>query len=125
MVWNRVKVTNSGSIKPEISQALTSLLDEIRAADDAKIMRTAVSNYRKPTGSRASYKTRSRPNRPTRSGLLCKKAGRPDNANFMSGCSFLPERDHKYIAKARQIADIFDDPPEPETSPGLCRGISQ
>ena len=41
------------SIKPEISQALTSLLDEIRAADDAKIMRTAVSSYRKPIGARA------------------------------------------------------------------------
>ena len=32
------------SIKPEISQALASLLDEIRASDDAKILRTTVSN---------------------------------------------------------------------------------
>ena len=30
------------SIKPEISQALASLLDEIRASDDAKILRTAI-----------------------------------------------------------------------------------
>ena len=36
------------SIKPEISQALPSLLDEIRASDDAKIMRTAASSLRKP-----------------------------------------------------------------------------
>ena len=41
------------SIKPEISQALTSLLDEIHAADDAKIMCTAVSSYRKLIGARA------------------------------------------------------------------------
>ena len=70
------------SKKPEISQALTSLLDEIRAADDAKIMSTAVSNYRKPTSSRTSYKTNTRPNRPIRSCPLCKQAGRPDNAHF-------------------------------------------
>ena len=38
------------SIKPEISQALSSLLDEIRASDDAIILRTAVSTeYRRST----------------------------------------------------------------------------
>ena len=111
------------SIKPEISQALTSLLDEIRAADDAKIMRTAVSNYRKPTGSRTSYKMNSRPNRPTRSCPLCKQAGRPDNAHFLSECSFLPEQDRKYITKARQIADIFDNPSEPEPTPCVDESV--
>ena len=111
------------SIKPEISQALTSLLDEIRAADDAKIMRTAVSNYRKPTGSRTSYKMNSRPNRPTRSCPLCKQAGRPDNAHFLSECSFLPEQDRKYITKARQMADIFDNPSEPEPTPCVDESV--
>ena len=33
------------SIKPEISQALDSLLDEITSADDAKIMRKATAHY--------------------------------------------------------------------------------
>ena len=83
------------SIKPEISQALTSLLDEIRAANDTKIMRTAAGNYRKPTDSRTSYKMNTRPNRPTRSCPLCKQAGRPNNAHFLSECSFLPEQDRK------------------------------
>ena len=36
------------SIKPEISQALQSLLDEIRATEDAKVTRTTASFYRKP-----------------------------------------------------------------------------
>ena len=36
------------SIKPEISQALQSLLDEIRATEGAKVMRTATSSYRTP-----------------------------------------------------------------------------
>ena len=112
------------SIKPEISQALTSLLDEIRTADDAKIMRTAVGNYRKPTSNRTPYKTNTKPNRPTKSCPLCKQAGRPDNAHFLSECSFLPEQDRKYIAKARQIADIFDDPSEPETRPCVDESIT-
>lgn len=85
------------SIKPEISQALTSLLDEIRTADDAKIMRTIVSSY---------------------VNLLAAElqpgpvdyANKPANPIVGSECSFLPEQDRKYIAKARQIANIFDDP---------------
>ena len=109
---------------PEISQAITSLLDEIRAADDAKIMSTAVSNYRKPTGSRTSCKsTNTRSNRPIRSCPQCKQAGRPDNAHFLSECIFLPEQDRKYITKARQIADIFDDPFEPETTPCVDESV--
>ena len=103
------------SIKPEISQALTSLLDEIRTANDTKIMCTAVSGYRKPTGNRTQYKVSTLPNRPSRT--LCKQANRPENGHFLSECSFLPEQDRKYIAKARQITDIFDDPPDPETRP--------
>ena len=39
------------SIKPEISQALDSLLDEIRSSEDAKVMRTATSYFRKSTPS--------------------------------------------------------------------------
>ena len=103
------------SIKPEICQALTFLLDKIRTADDVKIMRAAVGNYRKPTGNRTPYKTNTRPNRPTKSCPLCKQGGRHDNAHFLSECSFLPEQDRNYTAKAREIADIFDDPSEPET----------
>ena len=105
------------SIKPEISQALTSLLDEIRTAHDAKIMRTAVSSYRKPIGNRSQYKVSTRPNRPSRSCPLCKQANRPEHGHFLSECSFLPEQDRRYITKARQIADIFDDPADPDTRP--------
>ena len=105
------------SIKPEISQALTSLLDEIRTAHNAKIMRTAVSGYRKPIGNRSQYKVSTRPNRPSRSCLLCKQANRPKHDHFLSKCSFLPEQDRRYITKARQIADIFDDPADPDTRP--------
>ena len=79
--------------------------------------------YRKPTGRRTSYKTSTRPNRTTRSCPLCKQAGRSDNAHFLSECSFLPEQDCKYIAKARQTADIFDDPSEPKTIPCVDESV--
>ena len=105
------------SIKPEISQALTSLLDEIRTTHDAKIMRTAVSGYRKPIGNRSQYKVSTRPNRPSRSCPLCKQANWPEHGHFLRECSFLPEQDRRYITKVRQIADIFDDPADPDTRP--------
>ena len=88
-------------------------------------MCTAVSNYRKPTGNRAPCKTNTRPNCPTKSCVLCKQADHPDNAHFLSECSFLPEQDRKYIAKPRQITDIFDDPSEPETRPCEDESISE
>lgn len=105
------------SIKPEISRSLTSLLDEIRTATDAKIMGTAVSSYRKPIGNRSQYKMSTRPNCSSRSCPLCKQANRPQIGHFLSECSFLPEQDRRYIAKARQIADICDDPADLETRP--------
>ena len=87
-------------------------------------MRAAVGNYRKPTENRTPCKTNTRPNRPRKSCPLCKQASGPDNAHFLSECSFLPEQDRKYIAKARQIADIFDDPSEPETRPCVDESIT-
>ena len=62
------------SIKPEILQALQSLLDEICATEDAKVMRTTASSYRRPAQA-AKPTTRFRTH-PT-SCPLCKQAG-PD-----------------------------------------------
>ena len=42
------------SIKPEISQALGSLLEELHGAEDAKAMRAAVSQYVPPSSRRPS-----------------------------------------------------------------------
>ena len=99
------------SIKPEISQAVTSLLDEIRSLDDAKIMRTAVCSYnRKQVGMRAQYKAKTRLIRPVHS------ANRQADLKATSWVAFRSaDQDRKYITMARQIADIFDDTTEPET----------
>ncbi|CAB4013778.1 Hypothetical predicted protein [Paramuricea clavata] len=104
------------SIKPEISQALSSLLEEIHSADDAKIMRTAVSSYRKPGSERLLARPNTRSNRPLKSCPLCKQAGRTNSSHFLSECNFLPDQDRRYMVKARQIAEILEDIPESESS---------
>ena len=98
------------SIKPEISQALSSLLDEIRSMEDATVMRAASSQYRDVT---TRFKQKKGPiqQRPTRSCPLCKQAGRPDR-HFLSQCTFLPPEDRKYMSKARQIVNILDNDTE-------------
>ena len=128
------------SIKPEISQALPSLLDELQTAYDAKAMRTAASTLRPPpppsSGPQSTSRLRPYPNRKVCP--LCKQAGRPDS-NYLGTCAFLPDTDRKFIAKARQIAGIFDceessteygDPPlinplpsEPPTPPQTISGL--
>ena len=96
------------SIKPEVSQALNSLLDEIRASDDARVMRTATNTFRKTSQPKQGIRSARQP----KSCPLCKQAGRLDSSHFLSECRHLPEDDCKYIAKARQIANIFDKPLE-------------
>ena len=102
------------SNKPEISQALSSLLDEMRASDDAKILRTEVSTeYRRSTqGSKGSYKTAPRKPLQYKNCPLCEQAGRSDISHFLSECNCLPEKDRRYIVKARQIVGILEDDSE-------------
>ena len=72
------------SIKPEISQALQSLLDEISATEDAKVMRTAASSYRRPAqAAKPTTRFRTHP----KSCPLCKKAGRGDFPHYLSECT--------------------------------------
>jgi len=100
------------SIKPEISQALDSLLDEIHTTDDAKVLRSAVSTElrRNPAKNRPGNKTP----RQGKTCPLCKQAGRPEFRHFLSHCEFLPESDKRYMVKARQIVDILDDEQDDE-----------
>ena len=112
------------SIKPEISQALASLLDEIRASDDAKILRTAVSteSCRPTQSSRVTYKPMSsRRPRPGKTCPLCKQAGRSEIGHFLSECKYLPDTDRRYIVKARQILGILDD--ESDADDNLDTGL--
>lgn len=107
------------SIKPEISQALNSLLEEIHTSDDARILRAAVADdFRRPRQSNRGV-PRTRPRQPRQDKVcpLCKQAGRPMTNHFLSQCTFLPDSDRRFMVKARQIAGILDNDQEIETSP--------
>ena len=97
------------SIKPEVSQALNSLLDEIRVSDYAKVMRTATGGFRRSTPVKSPSRKGLGSPRQSKSCPLCLQAGRPDPNDFLSECRHLAEEDRKYIAKAHQIANIVDD----------------
>ncbi|KAJ8369657.1 hypothetical protein SKAU_G00096850 [Synaphobranchus kaupii] len=112
------------SIKPEISQALCSLLDEIRVSDDAKIFRTAITTEpRRPAqSSRAqSSKLRAPPRKPRQDKVcpLCKQAGRQDTRHFLSECAYLPDSDRRYIVKARQIVSVVEDESDTDDDSGV------
>lgn len=93
------------SVKPEISQALESLLDELHTSDESKVLRSAP-----PTDHRSFVPTRRRllpKPRAVKSCPLCQQAGRPDfRSHFLSGCKFLPEPDRLFMSKIRQVAGI-------------------
>ena len=98
------------SLKTEISQAIPSLLDELRSIEDTRAMRTAVpSNFgrTRPTPS-GQYQVR----KFSKSCVLCKTAGRANYAShFLSECKFLPDRDRKYMqaGKSRLVFEVEDD----------------
>ena len=98
------------SIKPEISQALDSLVGQVTNSDGAQILRTRT-RYDNPQ-SHWRFSNRHRHNnfgKTSKVCPLCKQAGRGEFHHFHSECRFLPESDKKYMAKARQIATILDE----------------
>ena len=98
------------SIKPEISQALNSLLEEIRTSDDARILRAVVADdFRCPRPSgRNDRKFCTRQPRQDKICPLCKQAGRSNTNHFLSQCTFLPDDDRHFMVKARQLVGILD-----------------
>ena len=99
------------SIKPEISMALSSLLDELKGTEESRIMRTQM-NY--PRNNSAARRM------PTpKSCCLCRAAKRSGaETHFLSQCRFLPEADRKRLAprirnieavEGEDFADEFDD----------------
>ena len=94
------------SIKPEISQALTSLIEEIHTSGEVKAMRTLT--HSKPLRNKQeTFRKTSRPAHKHKSCPLCKTSNRPDG-HFLSECKFLPEQDRKFMTRARLIADVLD-----------------
>ena len=107
------------SLKPEISQALDSILEEINNNADAKILRSTASKLRQPPP-RGPYnrfqKASTKPQ--VKSCPLYKQAGRND-LHFLSQCTYLPAEDRAFLAKAR-LASSLDDEDDPTDSDFFC-----
>ena len=94
------------SIKCEMSQALSSLLEELQSMQDVKNMRATVNRIPQATSHRPSKGTTSGSKGRLIKCPLCSQAGRKSD-HFLSKCRYLPEEDRKYLTKARNV-DIDD-----------------
>ena len=106
------------SVRPEISQTLDSLLDQLHTSEEAKVVRSAPMGFGKPTYYHPSPRETPRSprhkhpfkQRPTKSCPLCHQAGRPDFlSHFLSSCKYLPDSDRRFLSRVRQVTDIEDD----------------
>lgn len=94
------------SIKPEISQALSSLLEELSVSEDSRISRAQ--SFNQP---RRGSSTRGGSQRGGRYCCLCRTANRPNFADhYLSQCRYLPESDRRRLANIRnvEIVDEYD-----------------
>ena len=99
------------SLKPEISQALDSLLDEIRSNNDAKVLRTVFKGRPQFSGSNMSKDLR----KISKTCPLCKQAGRPGYDHFLSACRYLPPEDCQFMSRARQSVAAEEATLEPDS----------
>ena len=100
------------SIKPEISQALSSLLDELHTNEEARVMRFSGRCRRSSNQYKRDKDSARKPSRPEC--CLCKQAGRRDISHFLSTCSFLPEKERKFLTRARLIETVDDSEISPD-----------
>ena len=73
------------SLKPEISQALASLVEELKVTDDGRALRT-FANF--PTKDKFC--------------ILCHAKNRPFKSHYLADCRFLPDADRKRISRSGQ-----------------------
>ena len=91
------------SLKPEISQALPSLLDELRSIEDTKVLRASTFSP-----ARSKYSSRSADSKhlavaASKSCVLCQTAGRPGyTSHYLRECRFLPSEDRRALTGVRR-----------------------
>ena len=110
------------SIKPEISQALDSLLDELHTANDGRVMRMSAGRQQNNSSHpRKSYQQRGNhrsshnnqinrdSRRPRPVCPICKEARYPKTDHFLSNCPYLPEKDRRFIAKTNNVIALDEE----------------
>lgn len=100
------------SIKPEISLALASLLDELQNTENIKSLRLSNAKY-------PERRSQARSQTPSKVCPLCKQAGRPKFDHFLSACPHLPAQDKRYLVRSRTIG-VDDDEGDEEDPEILC-----
>ena len=104
----KLRTRTLASIKPEISLALSSLLDELQSVENANILRYNLVGGRGDGFNRgyASFLIKKKPVKGTssKSCPLCKAAGR-SSTHYLSECKYLPESDRCYLTRARQVSN--------------------
>ena len=122
------------SLKPEISLALPTLIDEAKSAD-SRVMRSFPRDQNFPrhntsnadsTHNRRPRRSNDRFNRGPRQPTLktcplCKAAGR-DASHYLSTCQHLPEADKRFLTRARQVVieDCATDFSDAELDDNTC-----
>ena len=87
------------SIKPEISQALSSLLEELSVGEDSRISRTQSYQQQQPNNRNSSSRNNQRGGKYC---CLCRTANRPNyEDHYLSQCRYLPESDRKRMAASK------------------------
>ena len=101
----RNKTKTLASLKPEISQALGSLLNELHSIEDTKAMRISSIAPRRHLDGGLGQPRR----RPFLSCILCKTAGRTHNTHNLMDCLYLPDGDCRPWARSRMVMNDPDD----------------
>ena len=97
------------SIKPEISQALSSLLEELSSNEDSRISRAQ--SFHRGQNNRTRFNNQRSDQQRSKYCCLCRTAGRPNyQDHYLSQCRYLPEEDRKRMtsSKIRNI-EVLDD----------------
>ncbi|XP_078495652.1 uncharacterized protein LOC144751197 [Ciona intestinalis] len=107
------------SIKPEISQAMDSLLEEINCTNEIKVMRSM--QYKRPL--RYNTQPSTAPDKQYKAKMtcaLCQACGRKTVHHFLSKCPYLPTEDKKYMAKLRSIEAKCNENTEVDSGDSDC-----
>ncbi|ESP05415.1 hypothetical protein LOTGIDRAFT_152266 [Lottia gigantea] len=104
-----LRSTTLASLKPEISLALDSLLDEVNSAVESKVFRTVTRDLLRQNTHKPSRTMTNAPITNSKLCPLCSQANRPNNKHFLSKCPYLPVSDKRFMNKARQASCFHDE----------------
>ena len=100
------------SIKPEISQAMNTLLDSLQQSEEAKVMRAGAfpsHHLKQTTNSRFNRQANRHPTCP-----ICQASGKTSTSHYLSKCPYLPDSDRRFLARARAISALDEPDQEQE-----------